>query len=173
MIYAAVRSAEGPCAIRYPKGSSKGAFGTEGSSPLEWGKMEVLKKGKKVALLAVGSMVEEALETSQILKKEDLYVTVVNVRFVKPLDEEGILRLTSEHDILFALEENVLEGGFGSALLELLSEKGIYKKVIRLGLPSHFVEHGKREELLSLYGLKAPQIAERVRKALRDEKGET
>jgi 1-deoxy-D-xylulose-5-phosphate synthase len=173
MIYAAVRSREGPCAIRYPKGSSKGAFGTEGSSPLEWGKMEVLKKGKKVALLAVGSMVEEALETSQILKKEDLYVTVVNVRFVKPLDEEGILQLTSEHDILFALEENVLEGGFGSALLELLSEKGIYKKVIRLGLPSHFVEHGKREELLSLCGLKAPQIAERVRKALRDEKGET
>jgi len=116
-------------------------------------------------------MVEEAFEASQILEKEGLSITLVNARFVKPLDEEGILKLILEHEILFTLEENVLEGGFGSALLELLSKKGISKRIIRLGLPSVFVEQGKREELLERYGLKAHQIAKKVSDSLCDEKG--
>jgi len=172
MIYAALQYANGPCAIRYPKGSTRGTFSAEEFSPIEWGKAEILKKGEKVALFAVGSMVEEAFEASQILEKEGLSITVVNARFVKPLDEESILKLITEHEIVFTLEENVLEGGFGSAILELLSEKNVKKEVIRIGLPSVFVEQGKREELLELYGLKAHQIAKRVRKALWGEKGE-
>ncbi|RLA99323.1 MAG: 1-deoxy-D-xylulose-5-phosphate synthase, partial [Deltaproteobacteria bacterium] len=153
MIVTALNHRNRPSAIRYPKGRGYGVPLEEEPHPIEWGKSEVLRVGSDLLILAIGSMVHRALQACDILQREGVSPGVVNVRFVKPLDEETILDLVAGHRAVLTLEENVVEGGFGSAVLELLARKGIPKKVRCLGLPARFVEHGKREELLESCGL--------------------
>jgi len=123
------------------------------------GKAEVLREGKDLIILAIGSTVRAALAAADKLLERGVKCTVVNARFVKPMDEELFCSLISEIPRLITVEENVLQGGFGSAVLEVLEQKGIYfKKIKRLGIPDTFVEHGPQDLLRAKYGLDAEGI---------------
>ncbi len=160
---------DGPVAVRYPRGAAVGVPLPVSMTALPIGKAEVLKDKGTVALLAVGSMVQVAEKVADLLETEGIAVRVVNMRFVKPLDTELLLELSRDPEIrgLVTLEENMLAGGFGSAVLEALSDAGVLLPVRRFGIGDTFVEQGTREELLSLCGLTAPQVAEGVRTFLR------
>ena len=136
---------------------------------LPLGKAEVLRDKGAVAMLAVGSMVQAAEKAADLLAEEGIAVRVVNMRFVKPLDTALLLSLVRDTEVRgrVTLEENMLAGGFGSAVLEALSDAGVQMPVRRFGIGDTFVEQGTREELLELCGLTAPQIAEGVKTFLR------
>lgn len=170
MLKFAVGHLSGPLAIRYPRG----AVAEESVSPLKdvppaalaLGKAEVLKTGKSVVLVAIGSMVYTAYEAALLLEKDGIDASVVNARFVKPLDQDLILSLAKEATLIVTLEEGCLTGGFGSAILELFeSHQNQFTsppKVKTLGIPDRFIEHGKREVLLDSLSLSAPKIREEV-----------
>jgi 1-deoxy-D-xylulose-5-phosphate synthase len=139
---------DGPSAVRYPRGTGPGAAIPDTLEPLPIGKGEVHRQGKGIALLAFGALLAPALEAA-----DELDATVANMRFVKPLDEELVLKLAAEHDLLITLEDNVVMGGAGSAVSECLAANGIATPVHHLGLPDDFVEQGGRDEILSLCGL--------------------
>ena len=159
----------GPVAVRYPRGAAVGVPLPEAMTALPPGKAEVLRGEGAVALLAVGSMVQVAEKAADLLETEGITVRVINMRFVKPLDTELLLELSRDPEIrgLVTLEENMLAGGFGSAVLEALSDAGVLMPVRRFGIGDTFVEQGTREELLALCGLTAPQVAEGVKTFLR------
>ncbi|MFA5143245.1 MAG: 1-deoxy-D-xylulose-5-phosphate synthase [Candidatus Omnitrophota bacterium] len=149
----------GPVAIRYPKGSS--SLGAHPPAVIKEGRAETLRAGKDVAIIAIGSIAEMALETASLLSKRGFEATVVNARFVKPVDEELIAALCADIKRIVTMEEGVLEGGFGAGVLEFMeraSIKGV--KVRRIGLPTTFIEHGKRSELFSKYNLTPTAICD-------------
>ena len=156
---------DGPVAVRYPRGAALGVPLATGFTPLPIGKAEVLKGTGEIALLAIGSMVSVAEQTADLLAKDGIEARVVNMRFVKPLDTDLLLALARDGEVrgLVTIEENVLAGGFGSAVLEALSDAGSTMPVRRFGIGDTFVEQGTRDELLALCGLTAPQIAEGVK----------
>ncbi|RFA38609.1 1-deoxy-D-xylulose-5-phosphate synthase [Alkalilimnicola ehrlichii] len=141
---------DGPAAVRYPRGKGPGVPVTNEMEALPFGKGEIRREGKRLALLAFGSMLAPALEVA-----EKLDMTVANMRFVKPLDEELILDLAQRHELLVTLEENVVAGGAGGGVSELLAEHGLAGKVRHIGLPDCPIEHGSREEMLADAGLDA------------------
>ena len=148
-----------PVSLRYPRGNGWGRPLDAELKELPVGKAEVLERGKDLAILAVGSTVRPALRAASRLRAQGIAATVVNARFVKPLDEELIVSLAEETRRFLTVEENALQGGFGSAVLELLGEKrltGITCK--RLGIPDTFVEHGGQEILRRKYGIDAEGI---------------
>ena len=159
----------GPVAVRYPRGAAVGVKIPEAMTMLPLGKAEVLRNKGSIALLAIGSMVQAAEKAADLLAEEGIAVRVVNMRFVKPLDTELLLSLARDPEIrgLVTLEENMLTGGFGSAVLVALSDAGVLLPVRRFGIGDTFVEQGTREELLELCGLTAPQVAEGVKTFLR------
>jgi 1-deoxy-D-xylulose-5-phosphate synthase len=152
---------EGPSAVRYPRGAGPGAEVLQQMKALRVGEGEIRREGRKVAILAFGSMLRPALEAAA-----ELGATVANMRFVKPLDEALVLRLATSHELVVTVEENVLEGGAGSAVLESLAAQGVEVPVLQLGLPDHFVEHGDPAQLLADCGLDAPGIARAIRERL-------
>src|SRR4030095_3296156 len=131
-------------------------------TPVAWGKSETLREGGDVVLLGLGTMVWVAMATARLLEQQGIQATVVNPRFVKPLDEETILELAARVGHLVTIEEAQLAGGFGSAVLELLSERGVDARVQRYGVPDRFIKHGTRAECLAAAGLTADQIAASV-----------
>jgi len=176
MLYTALHYNSGPVAIRYPRGQGTGVGMESEFRNLEIGKAEIIYKSKlptsnlqtnpnlqtpdsKLLVIAVGSMVHPAVEAAKLAEAMGRSLTVVNARFVKPLDEELILKLANEADKIVTIEEGILDGGFGSAISDLLIDHGINKPVKRLGLPDKFIEHGKRSEILDLYGLTPEKIA--------------
>ncbi|MCD6231219.1 1-deoxy-D-xylulose-5-phosphate synthase [Candidatus Aerophobetes bacterium] len=169
MLYTAIKS-NSPFVIRYPKGEvikegkKSGKFNS-----LKIGKAEVIEEGKDVAILALGSMVKIAKEASQELKEKKINPTVVNMRFVKPLDTQLILYLTKKITRIITVEEGILKGGFGSAVIELLQDEGIRNcQVKRIGLPDKFIEQGERERLLKKYGLSREGIIKAVEECLKE-----
>jgi 1-deoxy-D-xylulose-5-phosphate synthase len=144
---------EGPAAVRYPRGGGPGVAVNCELQTLPIGKAEVRHQGGRIVILAFGSMVAPALEAGK-----QLGATVVNMRFVKPLDEELVLAMAKSHDLLITVEENVIAGGAGAAVNEFLHAQRIQMPVLNLGLPDAFVEQGSREELLSQCGLDAKGI---------------
>jgi len=143
----------GPSAVRYPRGFGPGEQPATGLETIPIGKGEVRKFGKRTAILAFGSMVTPAQVAA-----ETLGATVVNMRFVKPLDETLVQEMAEQHELLVTVEENAVKGGAGSAINEYLAAQGITVPVINLGLPDIFIEHGAHEELLSQHGLDAGGI---------------
>ncbi len=139
---------DGPAAVRYPRGSGPGKEVSTTLESLPVGKGEIRRRGNGIALLAFGPLLAPALQAA-----EELGATVANMRFVKPLDEELVLKLATEHEVLFTLEDNVVMGGAGSAVSECLAAHGVTTPLHHLGLPDHFVEQGSREEILALCGL--------------------
>ena len=155
-------SLEGPVALRYPRGEGLGATLEEPFTPLESLAAEVLEEEGEIALLAVGSMVDAAQKTAKLLKEEELSAAVVNMRTVKPLDEELLHRMAHEKKMLVTMEENALAGGFGSAVLEALADAGLLVPVVRFGIGDAFIEQGKPQELLEMAGLLPEQMARSI-----------
>ncbi|MGZ8153213.1 MAG: 1-deoxy-D-xylulose-5-phosphate synthase, partial [Methylovulum sp.] len=147
----------GPAAVRYPRGKGPGTAVAPALTTLPIGKAEVRQQGGRIAILAWGSMVTPALSAGQALG-----ATVVNMRFVKPLDEALILELANSHDVLVTVEENVLSGGAGSAVNVFLQQQRILMPALNIGLPDSFVEQGTREQLLTLCGLDADGIRQQI-----------
>ena len=157
-----------PASLRYPRGNGWRGVLDEEIKELPVGKAEVLRTGKDVILLAIGSVVKDALEAASRLQEQGVAATVVNARFVKPLDAGLIVSLVAECRRLVTVEENALQGGFGSAVLELLEEKGITGiQIKRLGIPDVFVEHGAQDELRHKYGIDAEGIVRAAEELLR------
>lgn len=157
---------EGPAAVRYPRGAGLGVPLTDSLETLPVGKAEVLQEEGNIAFLAVGTMVEKAKEAAAILKEEGIEAAVVNMRFIKPLDTELLGEMARTKRLLITAEENVLAGGFGSAVAEYLADHGIEVPLLRFGIPDRFIEQGTRRELLSLCGLQPDEMAERIRERL-------
>ncbi|MCW5956454.1 MAG: 1-deoxy-D-xylulose-5-phosphate synthase [Pyrinomonadaceae bacterium] len=154
----------GPAAIRYPRGSGIGVDISGAPQKIEIGKGEMVREGSDVAIIAYGSMVQPAIDAAEKLAADGVKPTVVNARFVKPLDEELILSIANENKIVVTVEESYLAGGFGSAVMELLESRGLQDnlKVVRMGVPDEIVPHGDPKKLLAQYGLDADGIAARV-----------
>jgi 1-deoxy-D-xylulose-5-phosphate synthase len=165
MLYTAVEHS-GPVALRYPRGSGVGVAFSSTLQKVPIGKAEVLREGKDLLILAVGASVYPALAAAENLAKQGHSATVVNARFIKPLDENLILTLAAKHGRVLTVEENVLAGGFGSAILELLADHGLSVAVKRLGIPDIFVEHGAPKILRQKYGLDADGILQGALSAL-------
>lgn len=158
----------GPAALRYPRGSGLGVDISAPPKKIEIGKGEIIKTGKDAAIIAYGSMVEPAMDAAERLAADGIQATVVNARFVKPLDEELISKLALEHQLLVTVEEAYLAGGFGSAVMELLEENGLLENttVVRMGVPDEIVTHGDPKQLLADYGLDAMGISNKLRSEL-------
>lgn len=156
-----------PVAIRYPRGSGVG-IGIE--NPLETiqiGSSEILKEGKDILVLAIGPIVYQALEAANELEKKKISVCVVNSRFVKPLDEKTIIDLAKKIKRIITIEENTIEGGFGSAVLELLEKDKIKADVKRMGIPDKFIEHGSQEQLRKSIGLTKENIIRVIKELIK------
>ena len=138
----------GPSAVRYPRGGGPGVTTTADLNTIAIGKGEVRRQGKKVAILAFGSMLTPALEAA-----EEINATVANMRFVKPLDIDLVKTLTDQHDLIVTIEENAIMGGAGAAVMEALQAMNIDKPILCLGLPDRFIEHGIHETMLAECGL--------------------
>ncbi|MFC2021599.1 1-deoxy-D-xylulose-5-phosphate synthase [Chloroflexota bacterium] len=162
LLYTAVKSAH-PMAVRYPRDTGLGVKLDTELHTISIGKGEIVRRGEDVAILAIGAMVAPALEAAQELAASSIEVTVVNARFAKPLDSELIMDLASRIKRLVTVEENALNGGFGSSVINLLQESGISDiQVKSIGLPDEFVEQGTQAILRSKYGLDAKGIAGQV-----------
>jgi 1-deoxy-D-xylulose-5-phosphate synthase len=149
----------GPAAVRYPRGAGPGVALQKEFSALPIGKGKVVREGKKIAILAFGSMVKPALEAA-----EKLDATVANMRFVKPIDADLVARLAATHELIVTVEEHQIMGGAGSAVLEVLAKTNA--RALLLGLPDRFIDHGDSAKLLSSVGLDAGGIEKSVRSAI-------
>ncbi len=158
---------DGPIALRYPRGNGYGVPLEQELKTLEIGRSELLRSGSDGILLALGSMVYPALEAAQQLAEDGIELGVVNARFVKPLDNDLICRLAQQGSRLITVEENVLQGGFGTAVLECLEQHSIHAPVLRLGYPDAYIEQGEQHELKTRYGLDTAGIMQSVRNFIR------
>ncbi len=153
---------EGPIAVRFPRGAVIGEDKPVDSSEIKIGRSSILVDGNDIAIIAVGSVVHPSLDVARELKERNINASVVNTRFIKPLDEELILGLSEKVKYIFTIEENTVVGGFGDAVQELLSSRGICTPVERLGIPDRFISHGTREELLDEVGLSREKLVKRI-----------
>jgi 1-deoxy-D-xylulose-5-phosphate synthase len=170
MLRTALAHDEGPVALRYPRGAAEGVALPERGREIPVGTGELLAEGGRVALLGYGYGVQVALRAAGILGQHDLNVTVADGRFAKPLDAELVQRLAREHELVVTIEENVLAGGFGAAVLEHLEDAFTAPqsraRVMRVGLPDRYVTHGKPALLREEVGLTGEAVAKRVLDAL-------
>jgi 1-deoxy-D-xylulose-5-phosphate synthase len=161
---------QGPIAIRYPRGTAEGVDLDPQPRAIPVGRAEVVAEGDDVLILAIGQMVPRCLVAHRMLEKEGIGTTVVNCRFVKPLDSDLIIRLAKEIPHILTVEENTIQGGFGSAVLELIADRQIGPVTFhRLGIPDQFIEHGAVSVLRKKYGLDADGIAAKVRQMVADD----
>jgi 1-deoxy-D-xylulose-5-phosphate synthase len=154
-----------PVSIRYPKGEAYSLGETE---KVKLAKAQILKKGEDLCLIAIGSMVKTAFEYVSLLKEEGIKATLINARFIKPLDRDLLLEVAKEFDVVVTLEEGNSSCGFGSAILEFYETEGVLDKLqlIRAALPDEFISAAKREKLLEIYGLDARSLRERLKNVL-------
>lgn len=174
MLYTAIEYNDGPIALRYPRGNAQGVPLRPGFQKIEIGTSELVRPGRDVAVLAVGTMVSNALKAAHLLSKEGIEAEVVNMRFIKPLDRQRLQMIASRFDSIVTVEENTVHGGFGAAVLEVLQELGSTDVHVKVhGIPDRFIEHGTPAELHALLKLDAPGIAEVVKDFLTSRAGTT
>ncbi|MGA4719477.1 1-deoxy-D-xylulose-5-phosphate synthase [Fictibacillus nanhaiensis] len=171
MVYSALKYEDGPIAIRFPRGNGSGVPMDEEFENIPIGSWEVLKDGDDVAILTFGTTIPMALEAWEILAKSGVSARVINARFIKPLDSKMLKELYAENMPILTLEEAVLQGGFGSAVLEHASDHQANVIIDRMGIPDCFIEHGSVTKLLEEIGITTPDLVERV-KALVKRKAE-
>ena len=154
---------DGPVAIRYPRGNTyyinKGSY-----DEIKLGTYEVLEQGSDVLVLAIGNMVKKALDVRDILLKENINPTIVNARFLKPMDEELLSELLKTHSKVVTIEDNIVSGGFGSRINKFIIDNNYNVKIENIGIPDKFVEHGSVDELFATIGMSDEQIADRIKK---------
>ena len=155
---------DGPIAIRYPRGEAYDGL-EEYREPVIKGHSEVIYEGKEIALLAVGSMVKTAVQVREMLLQDKINPTLVNARFVKPLDKKMLDRLAKEHKILVTMEENVAAGGFGSQVADYMRREHPEVKILTIALPDSFIEHGNPEKLKEKAGIDAVSVYKKIKEA--------
>jgi len=160
---------EKPAVIRYPRASASQIVSRSSYAPLKPGTSEMLRKGAGAAVFAVGSMVNPTLQAAELLSKKGIDLAVINARFIKPLDGKMLEDVTRSTKNIFTIEEGVMSGGFGGAVLEFFERENIRGVKIKcIGLPDQFIEHGSREELLRKYHLTPDEIASTIEEELRE-----
>jgi 1-deoxy-D-xylulose-5-phosphate synthase len=163
MVVTGINHTSGPITMRYPRGNGYGVpLMEEGWEELPIGKAEILRNGDDVLILGYGSMVYPAMQTAEILSEHGIEATVINARFVKPLDTELILPLAQRIGRVVTLEEGCLMGGFGSAVAEALLDNNVVVPVMRLGVPDTLVDHASPEQSFATLGLTPPQMVDRI-----------
>lgn len=163
MVYTAIKYDDGPIAMRFPRGNGIGVPLEEKLRSIPIGTWEELKDGEDAAILTFGTTIPMAMEAANQLAKQGISIKVINARFLKPLDEKILSKLLKEKMPILTIEEAVLQGGFGSAVLEFAQNEGFYHAVIdRIGIPDQFVEHGDIESLLEEIGLTSKEIVKRL-----------
>ncbi len=164
MMYTAMLHS-GPSAIRYPRGTGPGAAMKTQPKALQIGKAEVIqgKAGAEIVIFGLGAMLPEALRLAEMLKKEGFSAAVINPRFAKPIDKDCVQTFGGQCGLVVTMEDHVLAGGFGSAVMETLNEPGLQVPVVRIGWPDEFIEHGKVEALRTKYGVTAEAALEKTR----------
>ena len=160
MFKTALLNTDGPSAIRYPRGRSVGVKTPPKIKAIPIGKAEILKEGKDILILTIGPIVYDILGIAKEL--EDINPTVVDARFVKPLDEETILSLSKKSKKIITVETNTVSGGFGSAVLELLNRKHLKREVLPIGIPDRFIEHGEKDKLLESINMDKKSLTDRI-----------
>jgi 1-deoxy-D-xylulose-5-phosphate synthase len=155
---------DGPVAVRYPRGAGPQTEVDYHLPELPFGKGELLRQGEDLAIFAVGTLVYQALEAAEILSREGKEAAVINCRFIKPLDEQLLVEWSERTKSVVTIEENVLAGGFGSAVLEMLADRGYRGKVARMGIDDCFLEHGAADLLRRKAGLDAAGIVDFIKK---------
>ncbi len=163
LLYTALHYQKAPFAIRYPRSVVVGVQVKEKPKIINIGEWEILREGKDVCILAMGSMVYPSLDASKILGKNGISAAVINARFIKPMDEKLLEKISKRFKKIVTVEENAIKGGFGSAVLEFFEQRKIKKDVLRIGIPDRFIEHGPRDRLLYEIGLTKEGISERVK----------
>ncbi|MBD5604169.1 MAG: 1-deoxy-D-xylulose-5-phosphate synthase, partial [Candidatus Eremiobacteraeota bacterium] len=151
-----------PVAIRYPRGNSQGNH-LEAPAPIVHGRAEVLRRGGGGALLALGNTVDVALDAYDLIGEDGEKPTVVNMRFVSPLDEALLVELAQTHRKFITLEEHSLAGGFGSAVVEFAADRGLGVTIERIGVPNILIQHDKQPAQRASFGLSGEAVAARVR----------
>ncbi|MFP3905150.1 MAG: 1-deoxy-D-xylulose-5-phosphate synthase, partial [Armatimonadota bacterium] len=159
---ATAMNCDGPAAVRYPRGTGPGVEVAEEPTILDIGKAEQLRDGRDVAIIAEGRMVQNALKACEMLEAEGIQARLINARFIKPLDEKMIAEVAADCGVIVTVEENVLPGGFGSAVGEVLVQKDLDADLRSLGIPDEFVQHGDVEILWEQVGLTPEAIANQV-----------
>ena len=158
LLYTALDYNKGPFAIRYPKASSVNFENTGQAELLSIGSWEVLRQGEKIAILAVGPLVFDAMDAARELEEHGLNCEVVNCRFIKPMDEAYLKHIVDQFDQVITIEEGVINGGFGEGISSWLLLNGFKGNTEIIGLPNKFVEHGPRQILLDKYGINVEGI---------------
>ncbi|MDQ0975984.1 1-deoxy-D-xylulose-5-phosphate synthase [Neobacillus niacini] len=163
MVYTAMAYDDGPIAMRFPRGNGLGVPMDETLKSIPIGTWEILKDGEDAAILTFGTTIPMALEAAETLEKQGISVKVINARFIKPLDEKMLNELFLNNIPILTIEEAVLQGGFGSFVLEHAHEKGYYHQAIdRMGIPDQFIEHGDVESLLEEIGMTTAEVVKRI-----------
>lgn len=167
----ALEKIEGPVAVRYPRGR---AFEWKNGNriPYRYGKAEILEEGRDVLILAVGNMVEKAWDAMKLLVPKGIHPTLVNMRFVKPFDEELVRELAVRHRYIVTMEDNVYSGGFSETLAAFLLREKIYHKCIPVCFPDQFIEHGLPGEIYEKYGLDGASVAKKINEIMNGERRE-
>lgn len=151
-----------PMAIRYPRGNSY-ELNLGEYTPIKLGTYEVISKGEDIAILAIGTMVKHSIEAKQILINDNINPTIVNARFLKPMDENLLHKIFKEHKTIITIEDNVIDGGFGSRVNKFMVDNNYKSKIINIGLPDEFVQHGNAEDIYEYVGLSSKCIAKRIK----------
>lgn len=156
----------GPIAVRYPRGTAYEGL-KELRTSIVYGKAEVVQLGEKIALLALGTMVETALKVAEILQEKGFFVTIINARFAMPFDKEVVCSLEKEHDLLVTMEENIASGGFGEHIAAFVKEQNLDIDVQIMAIPNMYVEHGTVDKLKAAIGLDAQSVVDKIMERLK------
>lgn len=167
MVHTALTYEAGPIAMRYPRGNGLGIPLDDELKSIDIGTWEVLKEGTDATILTFGTTIPMAMEAAEALSKKGIQVEVVNARFIKPMDEQMLHNILKSNRPVLTVEEAVLQGGFGSAVLEFSSEHGYYSAIDRMGIPDKFIEHGSVTKLLEEINLTTEEVINRVNKLVR------
>ncbi len=163
MVYTAVKYDDGPIALRFPRGNGYGVPMDETLKTIPIGTWEVLKEGTDAAILTFGTTIPMAMEAASLMEKQGYSIKVINARFIKPLDEKMLLQLFAENMPILTIEEAVLQGGFGSSVLEFAHDQRFHHlEIERIGIPDQFIEHGGVDELLKEINFTTEEVVERL-----------
>lgn len=165
MLDFAVNKWDGPIAVRYPRGTAETAF-SENKQPIEYGKAELIQEGEKIAILAEGHMLKAAADAAKQLEADGFHPMLVNMRFIKPLDEAMLRKAAENCAHIVTVEDNLRRGGFGSKVMEFYGDKGIQADILNLAFPDKYIEQGTQAQLFERYGLDAAGIYESIKKRL-------
>lgn len=165
MLDFAVNKWNGPIAVRYPRGTAETAFG-ENKQPIAYGKAELIQEGEKIAILAEGHMMKAAADAAKLLEEDGYHPMLVNLRFIKPLDEAMLRKVTENCSHIVTVEDNLRRGGLGSKVMEFYGDHGIQADILNLAFPDKYIEQGTQAQLFERYGLDAAGIYESIKKRL-------